>query len=173
MVRTFAGRQPRIDATAFVHSAAEIIGAVTVGKNASIWPGAVLRGDVDRIVVGARTNIQDGAVVHCREGQPAVLGAGITVGHGAIIHGARIGDRCLVGMGAIVMEARIGRECLIAAGALVPKGFAAPPRTLIMGMPAKAVRALTSEEVLSLKRSEDSYVKLAARHAKTSRAVPR
>lgn len=171
MVRTFAGKAPRIDATAFVHDASEIVGDVRIGREASVWPMAVLRGDVDKIEIGARSNLQDGAVVHCREGRPAIVGKGVTVGHGAIIHGARIGDRCLVGMGAIVMEAEIGKESIVAAGALVPAGFKCPPRSLVIGMPAKAARRLSPAEVAGLKRSEDSYVALARRHRSTSRAV--
>jgi carbonic anhydrase/acetyltransferase-like protein (isoleucine patch superfamily) len=171
MIRSFGGKSPRLDRAAFVHDASEIIGDVRLGRDASVWPMAVLRGDVDRIEIGARSNLQDGAVVHCREGRPALVGKGVTVGHGAIIHGARVGDRCLVGMGAIVMEARIGKECIIAAGALVPAGFSCPPRMLVIGMPAKAARRLSAAEVASLKKSEDSYVALARRHKRTSRAV--
>lgn len=169
MIRTFENAAPKTDRTAFVHDSAEIIGAVTIGPKASIWPHAVLRGDVDAIRVGARTNIQDCAVVHCREGRPAVLGAGVTVGHSAIVHGARIGDYCLVGMGAVVMEAEIGKECLIAAGALVLGGFKAPARSLIMGSPAKVIRPLKPQEVRELHKSEAGYVKLAERHRRTSR----
>ena len=169
MIRTFEGRSPRIDKTAFVHGSAEVIGDVRVGTKASIWPHAVLRGDVDAIRVGARSNIQDGAVIHCYEGRPAVIGRGVTVGHAAIVHGARVGDFCLVGMGAVVMEANLGRECLVAAGAVVLKGFRAPPRSLIMGFPAKAIRRLTPQEVRDLHRSEADYVALAQRHRRTSR----
>jgi carbonic anhydrase/acetyltransferase-like protein (isoleucine patch superfamily) len=169
MVRSFEKAVPKIDRTAFVHDSAEIIGAVTLGPKASIWPHAVLRGDVDAIRVGARANIQDCAVVHCREGSPAVIGAGVTVGHSAIVHGAVIGDYCLVGMGSTVMEARIGKECLIAAGAVVLKGFSAPPRSLIMGFPAKVMRPLKPQEIRDLHKSEAGYVKLAERHRRASR----
>jgi carbonic anhydrase/acetyltransferase-like protein (isoleucine patch superfamily) len=171
MIRTFRGRTPKIDKTAFVHDAAEVIGAVTVGRQASIWPGAVLRGDVDAVRIGDRTNIQDCAVLHCREGRPAVLGKGVTVGHGAVVHGARIGDLCLVGMGAIVMEAVVGRECVIAAGAMVPAGMKIPPRSMVMGMPAKVRRSLTKAELSGLRRSEAGYTKLAEAHRRTSRVV--
>jgi carbonic anhydrase/acetyltransferase-like protein (isoleucine patch superfamily) len=171
MIRTFKGRAPKIDKTAFVHDAAEVIGNVTLGKKSSVWPSAVLRGDVDAVRIGDRTNIQDGAVLHCREGRPAVLGKGVTVGHGAIVHGARVGDLCLVGMGAIVMEAVIGRECLIAAGAMVPAGMRIPPRSMVMGMPAKVRRKLTAAELAGLRRSEAGYTKLAEAHRRTSRVV--
>lgn len=171
MIRSFDGRAPRIHPSVFVHDSSEIIGRVVLGKQASVWPLAVLRGDVDWIRVGERTNVQDNAVLHCREGLPCVLGRGVTVGHGAIVHGARVGDRCLIGMGAVVMEATIGDECIIAAGAMVPKGLKVPPRSLVLGLPAKAVRRLTASELRSLRRSEDSYVALAARHRASSRVL--
>ncbi|MBI5629449.1 MAG: gamma carbonic anhydrase family protein [Elusimicrobia bacterium] len=172
MIRTFAGKSPRIHKTAFIHESCEVIGDVTVGAEVSIWPMAVLRGDVDAIRVGAGTNIQDNAVLHCRRALPAIIGKGVTVGHGAIVHGSKIGDLCLVGMGAIVMEAEIGRECLIAAGALVPKGLKIPSRSLVMGFPAKAVRPLKTEELAHLRQSEAGYRKLARKHRKTSQTVP-
>jgi carbonic anhydrase/acetyltransferase-like protein (isoleucine patch superfamily) len=171
MIRTFKGRSPRAHKTAFIHDSAEIIGDVALGAGSSVWPMAVLRGDVDAIRVGERTNIQDGAVVHCRNGKPAVIGNGVTVGHGAIVHGARIGDLCLIGMGAIVMEAVVGRECLIAAGAMVPAGMKIPPRSMVMGMPAKVRRKLTADELKHLRRSQAGYVELAAAHRRTSRVL--
>ncbi|MBI4377028.1 MAG: gamma carbonic anhydrase family protein [Elusimicrobia bacterium] len=171
MIRSFADHRPRIHPTAFIHWNAEIIGRVLIGRQASVWPMAVLRGDVDAIRLGERSNVQDCAVVHCRNGVPAVIGRGVTVGHGAIIHGARIGDLCLVGMGAIVMEAVIGRECLIGAGALVPGGFRIPPRSLVLGSPARVHRKLTSSELAHLRQSERSYVALADRHRSASRIL--
>jgi carbonic anhydrase/acetyltransferase-like protein (isoleucine patch superfamily) len=171
MIRSFEKKSPRVDATAFVHDAAEVIGAVTLGAGASVWPHAVLRGDVDAIRVGARTNIQDNTVVHCREGRPAVIGKGVTVGHSAVIHGSVIGDFCLIGMGAVVMEAVLGKECIVAAGAMVPKGLKIPARSLVMGLPAKVFRKLNAEEIRSLHDSERSYVKLAERHRRTSKVL--
>lgn len=171
MIRTFGAHRPRIAQSAFIHDSAEIIGRVSIGKKVSIWPMAVLRGDVDGIRVGDRTNIQDGVVVHCREGLPAVIGRGVTVGHGAIVHGARIGDQCLVGMGAIVMEASIGPQCLIAAGTLVPKDLRVPARSLVMGFPAKVVRRLKPEELRHLRQSEIGYARLAERHRRGSRVI--
>jgi len=171
MIRSFGRHSPRVDETAFIHDCAEIIGRVTIGKEASVWPMAVVRADVNFVRVGDRSNIQDGAVVHCREPYPTVIGKGVTVGHGAIVHGARVGDFCLIGMGAIVMEAQIGRECIVAAGAMLPKGFKVPPRSLVMGLPAKIVRRLTDSELRSLKESADSYVGHAARHRKSSRVL--
>lgn len=171
MIRTFSGITPVVDKTAFIHDSAEIIGRVRVGREASVWPMAVLRGDVAQVVIGERANIQDHAVVHGREGRPAVVGRGVSVGHGAIIHGARIGDLCLIGMGAVVMESVIGRECLVAAGAMVPKGLKIAPRSLVMGIPAKAVRCLTRAELRHLRQSEKSYLRLARLHRLTSRVV--
>lgn len=171
MIRAFGGRSPKIHATAFIHDASEVIGRVSIAAKASVWPGSVLRGDVDAVFLGEASNLQDNCVVHCREGLPAVIGKGVTVGHGAIVHGARVGDLCLVGMGAIVMEAVIGRECVIGAGAMIPKGMRIPPRSLVLGMPAKVVRPLKPEELAMLRRSRDSYVRLAAAHRKTSRVV--
>ncbi len=169
MIRTFRDHAPKIHPSAFVHDAAEVIGRVTLGKDVSLWPHAVLRGDVDRVLVGEGSNLQDNVVVHCREGLPAVIGKGVTVGHGAIVHGARVGDLCLVGMGAIVMEASLGRECIVGAGAMIPKGMTIPPRSLVLGMPAKVVRKLTAEELAMLRRSRDSYIGLAREHRRTSR----
>jgi carbonic anhydrase/acetyltransferase-like protein (isoleucine patch superfamily) len=171
MIRTFEKKAPKIDTAAFVHDAAEVIGDVTLGAQASIWPHAVLRGDVDAIRVGARSNVQDCAVIHCRNGSPAVIGRGVTIGHSAIVHGARVGDYCLIGMGAIVMEAVLGKECIVAAGAMVPKGLRVPARSLVMGLPAKVFRPLTPAEIRSLHDSEASYVRLTKRHQRTSRVV--
>lgn len=171
MVRTFAAHRPRIHTAAFVHDSAEVIGRVVLGSGVSIWPLAVLRGDVNAIVVGARTNIQDLAVVHCDHGRPARIGRGVTVGHGAVVHGARIGDGCLIGMGATVLECSVGRESLIGAGALLPRGMRVPPRSLVLGLPAKVVRPLKTEELRRLRKSADVYVRLALQHKRDSRVV--
>ena len=169
MMRTFNRSRPAVHPKAFVHDSAEVIGAVTVKSGASIWPLAVLRGDVNKIVIGERTNVQDLTVIHCREGHPTILGRGITVGHNVVLHGARIDDGCLIGMGTIVMEAKIGRQSLVAAGSLVLAGAKFPPRSLIMGRPAKAIRKLNAAELRSLKQSEISYVQLMTRHRSTSK----
>src|SRR5258707_467045 len=127
MIRSFEGDRPRLHPTAFVHDSAEVIGRVVLAEGTSVWPGCVLRGDIDRIVVGAGTNIQDLTVIHTRDGFPTLVGKGVTVGHRATLHGARIGDLCLIGMGAIVMEATVGPRCLIGAGALITAGMKVPP----------------------------------------------
>lgn len=171
MIRSFESARPRVEPTAFVHDTAELIGAVTIGPGASLWPNCVLRGDVDRIVIGARSNIQDLTVIHCREGRPALVGKDVTVGHRVVLHGCRIADRCLIGMGAVVMEATIGRECLIAAGALVLAGMKIPSRSLVMGSPARVIRKLTAAEIGGIRKSAASYVRLARRHRTTSRVI--
>ncbi len=171
MIRSLGSSKPVIHPSAFIHDSSEIVGRASIGRDASVWPGAVLRADVCRISVGERSNIQDGAVLHGRENFPAVLGRDVTVGHGAIVHGARVGDRCLIGMGAIVMEAVIGPDCLVAAGSLVLAGTNIPPRSLVRGSPARVARALTAKERAELKRSAETYVRLARRHAARSRVL--
>jgi carbonic anhydrase/acetyltransferase-like protein (isoleucine patch superfamily) len=171
MIRSFEGARPRLHPTAFVHDSAELIGRVVLAEGASVWPGAVLRGDIDRIAIGAGTNVQDLTVIHTRAGFPAVVGKGVTVGHRAILHGCRIGDRTLVGMGAIVMEASVGARCLIGAGALITAGMRIPPESLVLGSPGKVVRRLKAEELRMLADSERSYRALARSHAATERAV--
>jgi carbonic anhydrase/acetyltransferase-like protein (isoleucine patch superfamily) len=170
MIRTYRGRAPRIDRTAFVHPSSEVIGRVTIAAEASIWPGAVLRADVDAIRVGRGSNLQDLVIVHCRPGRPTIVGRNVTVGHRAILHGARVGDGCLIGMGAVVMEATIGRESMIGAGAVVPPGMTVPPRSLAMGVPARVVRKLTAKELKHIRDGEREYrLRLRPSHRDTSR----
>jgi carbonic anhydrase/acetyltransferase-like protein (isoleucine patch superfamily) len=171
MIRSFDGSKPRLHPTAFVHDSAEIIGKVALAEGSSVWPGCVLRGDIDRISIGAGSNVQDLTVIHTREGHPTIVGKGVTVGHRAVLHGARIGDLCLIGMGAIVMEAAVGPRCLIGAGALITAGMKIPANSLVLGAPAKVVRKLRPEELRMLSASERSYRALARRHAATERAV--
>lgn len=171
MIRALGKSRPKIADGVFVHDTAEVIGAVRVAKGASLWPYCVLRGDVDRVVIGERSNIQDLTMIHCREGKPAVVGCDVTVGHRVTLHGCRIGDLCLIGMGSTVMEATIGRECIVAAGALVLAGMRIPAKSLVMGSPARVVRRLKPQELASLRRSAAGYLRLAARHAKTSKVV--
>jgi carbonic anhydrase/acetyltransferase-like protein (isoleucine patch superfamily) len=171
MLRSFEGSKPKLHPTAFVHDSAELIGRVTLAEGASVWPGCVLRGDIDTITIGAGSNVQDLTVIHTRDGHPTVVGKGVTVGHRAILHGCRIGDLTLVGMGAIIMEASVGPRCLIGAGALITAGMKIPAESLVLGAPAKVVRKLRPEELRMLKASERSYRALAKSHAKTERAV--
>ena len=171
MIRSFSGRTPRIHPQAFVHDAAEVIGKVSLAKDCSVFPGCVLRGDIDEIKIGERTNIQDMTVIHTRKGSPTIVGKGVTVGHRAILRGCRIGDQVLVGMGAIIMEATVGARTLIGAGAVVMAGAEIPSGVLVLGTPGKVVRKLRPEELRMLGESERSYVALSRRHKAASRVV--
>ena len=167
-IRSYREWMPEIGRGAWVDPAATVIGRVTVGEDASIWPGAVVRGDVNWISIGARTSIQDGSVLHVAsarlaggEGIPLVIGEECTVGHGVVLHACTVGRRVLVGMGAIVMDgAVIGEESIIGAGALVTAGTTVPPRTLWTGSPARQRRALNEREVAFLAESAAHYVAL-------------
>jgi carbonic anhydrase/acetyltransferase-like protein (isoleucine patch superfamily) len=139
---------------------AVLIGKVRLARGVGIWFGAVLRGDNEPIVIGPDTNLQEHVMVHTDPAYPVTVGAGCTIGHRAIVHGATLGDNVLVGMGAIVLNgARVGNDCLIGAGALVPEGREIPPGSLVVGMPGKVVRALTAEEIERNRKSSASYVR--------------
>ena len=161
MLEKFLNNVPDVSAGAWVHPSACLIGAVRIGDEASVWPGAVIRADVDRIEVGRGSNIQDLVVLHPNLNRPVLIGEGVTVGHSAIIHGSVVGDHCLIGMGAVVMDCEIGEYCLIAGGAVVTPGSKIPPRSMVMGAPGKVKRPLTDEECAGLVRSEKEYMELA------------
>ena len=162
MNRTYGGAAPRIHPRAFVHDSAELIGDVRLGAQASVWPLCCLRGDVDRIVVGERSNIQDLTVIHCDKGRPTIVGKGVTVGHRVVLHGSRIGDRCLIGMGSIVLDgAVIGEDSLVAAGSLVTPGTVVPPRSVVMGRPARVTRATGEDELQRIRESAANYIRYA------------
>jgi carbonic anhydrase/acetyltransferase-like protein (isoleucine patch superfamily) len=145
------GQTPQVDAAAWIAPTATLVGSVTVAAGASIWYGAVLRADNEPITIGARTNVQDNCAFHVDVDRPVSLGEGVSVGHGAVVHGATIGDHVLVGMGAIVMNgAVIGDESMIAAGALVTEGMEVPPRSLVAGVPGKVRRELSDAEIAKL-----------------------
>ncbi len=156
MIRPFRGVWPRIAETAFVEESAAVIGDVEIGEHSSIWFHAVVRGDVHFIRIGSYTNIQDGVVVHVTGGRfPALIGDRVTIGHRAIVHGCTVGNDCLIGMGAVLLDgAVIGERSLIAAGAVVREGTKVPPGSLVAGVPARIVRALTDEE---LRRIEEGW----------------
>ena len=142
----------------FIAAGAAIVGDVTLMAGCSVWFNATLRGDTERIHVGEGSNIQDGVVCHADPGYPLLIGAGVTVGHGAILHGAVIGDGTLIGMGAIVLNgARIGSGCIVGAGALITQNKVFPENRLILGSPAKALRTLNSDECAMIKRSARDY----------------
>ena len=144
---------------AFVAHNAVVVGDVHIGSESSVWFGVVIRGDVSQVRIGARTNIQDNSVVHADPGFPCLIGDGVTVGHRAIVHGARVANNVLIGMGAIVMNgAAIAEDCIIGAGALITEGKEIPPRSLVLGVPAKVVRELTEEEVYRIRISAAQYV---------------
>lgn len=153
-------RPDQIHPTAFLGQGAVVVGDVTLAEETSVWFNATLRGDTTPIVIGPRTNIQEGCVFHADPGFPAILGAGVTVGHRAIIHGAKIGDNTLVGMGAILLNGVVvGENCVIGAGALLTQGKEFPPGSLILGAPAKVVRPLTPEEIEQNRVSANTYVR--------------
>jgi len=161
----FEGRQPEIAESAWIAPGATVVGAVTLGQEASIWYGAVLRGDTEPLTVGERTNVQDGAVMHADPGYPAVVGADCVVGHKAIIHGCTVEDGCLIGMNATVLNgARIGAGSVVGAGAVVPEGREFPPRSLIVGIPAKRIGEVSDEQLADIQRGSRGYVERAAAH---------
>jgi len=164
MILGYGGLWPDVAASAFVAPNATVIGDVRVGAEASIWFGAVLRGDRDRIEIGASTNVQDNVTVHLDPGHPAVIGDGVTIGHAAIVHGCTIEANCLIGMGATILTgARIGRDSIVGAHALVTERKEFPPGSLIVGVPARAVRTLTEAEIEGIRASAAGYVA----HART------
>lgn len=149
---------PSIDSDAYVANEATVIGNVTIKARASIWPGAVIRGDNERIVVGADSSVQEGAVLHTDYGHPLTVADKVTIGHQAMLHGCTIGEGSLIGIQAVVLDgAVIGKECLVGAGAIVTEGKVFPDRSLILGAPAKVVRELTDEDVARLYQGAESY----------------
>ena len=167
LIRGFGGRSPVIDPTALVADTAVVIGDVTGGARARIWFGAVRRGDVFHIRIGAETSIQDNSVIHVTHARYAtVVGDRVTVGHGVTLHGCTVGDLCIVGMGAILLDQSVvGERCIIGAGALVTPGTKIPPGHLAVGSPARPKRPLTEEELSWLESSAHHYVELARAYA--------
>lgn len=164
-IRSFGEQQPEVAPDSFVAPGAVVLGAVHIGAHSSIWYNAVARGDIDAIEIGRWTNIQDGCLLHVEIGVPVRVGDHVTVGHGAVIHGATIGDRCLVGMKAVILTgAQIGAECIVGAGALVPEGKVIPPRSLVLGVPARVVREVRDEEVAEMVQHAEGYADLARQH---------
>lgn len=161
MIIPYKNNTPVIDDSAFIAENSTIAGKVTIEKNVSIWFGAVLRADFQPIIVGKNSNIQDNAVIHVGPKSPTVIGEGVTVGHGAIIHSGKIGNNVLVGMGSIIMDdAEIGDNSIIGAGAVVTAGTVVPKNSLVLGTPAKVVKELSPVQIASNKINAVSYVKL-------------
>jgi gamma-carbonic anhydrase len=163
MLRPYRGVSPKIAASAYIDPSAQVIGDVTVGERASIWPNVTARGDVNSIRIGDESNIQDNSVLHCDAGLfPLNIGNRVTVGHMAMLHGCTIEDECLIGIGAVVLNgAKIGHGSVIAAGAVVPEGAEVPAESMVMGVPAKVRRPLTPEERERFRQNALHYVEAA------------
>jgi carbonic anhydrase/acetyltransferase-like protein (isoleucine patch superfamily) len=169
MIRALDTGSPLIDATSFVHPAAEVIGDVELGAQASVWPMAVVRADAEAVRVGRRTNLQDGVVVHADPGFPCLIGSDVTVGHRACLHGCTVEDASLIGIGATVLNgARIGAGSIVGAGAVVPEGAVIPPGSLVLGIPGRVRRPTTDTEREGLVAQAGRYVEMAARHRDAS-----
>jgi carbonic anhydrase/acetyltransferase-like protein (isoleucine patch superfamily) len=160
MVRPFRGILPQVDPSVYIDQSAQVIGDVHIGADSSIWMNVVIRGDVNVIRIGRRSNVQDGTVVHVmRDTHPTSVGDEVTVGHAALLHGCTIEDRCLIGMGAMLLNgAVIGSDSIVAAGTLVTEGTQIPPRSLVMGRPGAVKRPLTETEVASIRDYAERYV---------------
>ena len=163
--KDFLDESPIVHSSAFIAKSADMIGAVTIGEEASIWYGAVLRADIQEIVIGPKSNVQDGSIIHLEREQGTHVGQYVTVGHKAILHACKIDDEVLVGMGSIIMDgSRVGARSIIGAGALVTMDTQIPPGSLVLGSPAKVVRALSNDEQKSLKKWAENYVQLSRKY---------
>jgi carbonic anhydrase/acetyltransferase-like protein (isoleucine patch superfamily) len=161
----YDGKLPEVADSAWVAPGAFVVGDVHLGEDASVWYGAVLRGDTEPIRIGARTNVQDGCILHADPGFPATVGEGCVVGHNAVVHGCQIENGCLIGMGSTILNgARIGAGSIVAAGAVVPENREFPPRSLIVGIPAKKIGDVTEDQTKDIERGAREYVERAAAH---------
>ena len=166
MIRTFQGITPTIPTSCFIEDTGVVIGNVVMGEQCSVWFHAVIRGDVHYIRLGNRTNVQDLCMLHVTHGtHPLIIGNDVTIGHSVVLHGCTIKDRVLIGMGAIIMDgAMIGEDSVVGAGALVTEGTMVPPKSLILGTPAKVKRPVTDKELMWIKESSENYVKYAGQY---------
>ncbi len=161
MIELFQGISPKIHNNTYIAPSADIIGMVYLSEDCSIWHGAVLRGDVDEIVIKKGANVQDGCVLHCSENMKTIVGEGTTVGHSAVLHSCEIGNNTLIGMGAIILDgAKVGDNCLIAAGSLLTPGTIIPEGSMVMGSPGKVRRKLTGDEIEGIRHNADEYISL-------------
>lgn len=159
----FLRKQPSLGRDVFIATGAVVIGDVTLGDHSSVWYNAVLRGDIQRIQIGRGTNIQDNSVLHLADDLPCILGDYVTVGHSAVIHACTVGNECLIGMGATILDgAEVGDRCIIGAQSLVPPGKKIPPGSVVMGVPGKVVKQLSSEEQAGLRQWAEKYIQNAA-----------
>jgi carbonic anhydrase/acetyltransferase-like protein (isoleucine patch superfamily) len=160
MLRPYRGQVPRVHPTAFIDDSAQVIGDVEIGEQSSVWMCVVIRGDVNRIRIGRRSNIQDGTIVHVmKDTHPTVIGDDVTIGHAAVVHGCTVEDRCLIGMGAILLNGvTVGSGSIVAAGTLLPEGTQVPPRSLVMGSPGKVRRTLSDADLDEIQMYADRYV---------------
>lgn len=167
MTVKFKGNTPKTDESAFIAETAVLTGKVKVEKNATVWYGAVLRGDMNDIIIGEGSNVQDNAVIHTGISTPAVIGKHVTIGHSAIVHGATIGDNSLIGMGSIVLDgAKVGKNCIIGAGAVVTGGAEIPDGSLAVGIPAKVTKKLNITATAKNKLNAEAYIKLGKEYKK-------
>lgn len=160
MLKPYKGIMPTLHETVFVEQSAQVIGEVEIGRDSSIWFNTVVRGDVNYIKIGERTNVQDSCVLHVTKGtHPLIIGSDVTVGHSVTLHGCTVKDRCLIGMGAKLLDgAVVGEDSIVGAGSVVTEGMKVPPRSLVLGVPAKLKRELTEEEVAGIARSAQNYI---------------
>jgi len=161
MIQPYQNHHPQFGRNVRVHETATVIGQVILGDDVSVWPSSVLRADLAAIQVGARTNIQDGSVFHTDSSRPVVIGEDCVVGHLACVHACTVGNRCLIGIHSIILTgAEIGDECVIGAGALIPEGRKIPARSLVVGIPGKAIRKVTDEEIKMILRGVEEYLRM-------------
>ena len=162
--------RPKIDPSVYIADTATVVGEVTIGKSASVWFSAVVRGDIAPVRIGEASNIQDGAVLHVGHGHPCLIGRRVTIGHGAMVHGATVKDDVMIGIGAIVLNgAVVGEQSLVAAGAVVTEGMVIPPGSLVMGLPARVVRPVSEKQKETIRAAADNYVNYSAEYKRRPR----
>jgi carbonic anhydrase/acetyltransferase-like protein (isoleucine patch superfamily) len=166
MIRTFRGIKPTIPQSCYIEDTAVVVGDVVMGEDCSVWFNAVIRGDVNFIRIGDRTNVQDLSMLHVtHDTHPLIIGSGVTIGHNVVLHGCTVKDRVLVGMGAIIMDgAVIGEDSVVGAGALIVEGTVVPPKSVSLGSPARVRRPVTEKELVWIKESAENYVKYARQY---------
>lgn len=167
MIMSFRSKSPKVDKTTYVANSVELIGNIEIGKNSSIWNGAVLRGDINYIKIGKNSNIQDNSVIHSTTNYPTIIGNNITIGHNAIIHGCKIGNNCLIGMGAIILkDVEIGDWCIIGAGSVVTEHSRIPSKSIVLGIPGKITRKITKKHKERIEKNWKEYCNLKKEYMK-------